>query len=117
MSSNSLTAVTTPLSPQGLDQIIATFGDIFAYVGADHLLDRRWQRHSLKYVALAFPMKLSWDPSRTVTQINCHKLLTGVFADVFRRIQSEGLQNQITTFGGCFSFRPQRTGTKLSAHA
>jgi hypothetical protein len=35
----------------------------------------------------------------------------------FFRIQSAGLQSQITSFGGCFAFRPQRTGAKLSTHA
>ena len=49
--------------------------------------------------------------------MTCHRLLATVFTDVFGRLQSAGLQEKITTFGGCFSFRPQRTGTKLSAHA
>jgi len=49
--------------------------------------------------------------------ITCHKLLASVFTGVFDRIQSSGLQSKITSFGGCFSFRPQRTGTKLSTHA
>jgi len=40
-----------------------------------------------------------------------------IFASVFSKIQSAGLQERLTSFGGCFSFRPQRTGTKLSAHA
>ena len=62
-------------------------------------------------------MKLSWDPSRSVTQITCHKLLASIFADVFERIQSSGLEEKVTSFGGCFSFRRQRTGTKLSAHS
>jgi hypothetical protein len=36
---------------------------------------------------------------------------------VFAEIKNAGLQDKITTFGGCFAFRSQRTGTKLSAHA
>jgi hypothetical protein len=43
--------------------------------------------------------------------------MAGIFADVFNRLKSAGLQEKITSFGGCFSFRPQRTGTKLSAHS
>lgn len=43
--------------------------------------------------------------------------MAGIFTDVFARLQQEGLQEKITSFGGCFSFRPQRTGTKLSAHS
>src|SRR5438067_2241240 len=62
-------------------------------------------------------MTLSWDPSRSINAITCHRLLAPVFADVFTQIQNSGLQTRITSFGGCFSFRPQRTGSKLSTHA
>ena len=43
--------------------------------------------------------------------------MAGIFTEVFARLQSAGLQGKISSFGGCFSFRPQRTGTELSAHA
>jgi hypothetical protein len=49
--------------------------------------------------------------------MTCHKLMVGIFTEAFERLQSSGLQEKITSFGGCFSFRPQRTGTKLSAHS
>ena len=103
-------------SPHGLDQIRATFGDIFQYVLPDHTLDPRWQADSLTRIALPFAMALSWDKPRTMTQMTCPKLMAGSFTDVFERLHGDGLQDKITTFGGCFSFRPQRTGTKLSAH-
>ena len=103
--------------PHGLDEILATFGDIFDYIHPGQTLDPRWQTDFLGRTTLPFPMVLSWDHTRTVHQITCHEILAGVFADVFAQIRSAGLQNKITSFGGCFSFRPQRTGTKLSAHA
>jgi hypothetical protein len=103
------------VSPCGLDQIRATFGDIFQYVLPDHTLDPRWQAEFLTRIKLPFPLTLSWDKSRTVAQMTCHKLLGGVFTEVFARLQNANAQNKITSFGGCFSFRPQRTGTKLSA--
>ena len=117
MSSNSLAAAAKLMPPHGLDQIITTFGDIFAHIGPDHALDLLWETDSLARVKLPFPMKLSWDQSRTVTWISCHKLVAGIFPEVFRNIQSAGLQKYIASFGGCFAFRPQRTGTKLSTHA
>jgi len=43
--------------------------------------------------------------------------MAGLFTDVFGHLQTSGLQETITSFGGCFSFRSQRTGTKLSAHS
>jgi hypothetical protein len=111
-------APTAPLAcPHGLDQIRATFGDIFKYVLPDHTLDPRWQTDFLALVALPFPLPLSWDKSRNVSEMTCHKLLTESFTDVFTRLENANLQEKITSFGGCFSFRPQRTGTKLSAHS
>jgi hypothetical protein len=105
------------MPPRGLDEVISTFGDIFAYVGLDHMLDPRWQNEFLDRVALPFPLPLSWDISRTVRQFTCHKLLVPIFAQVFDDLQNAGLQSKLTSFGGCFAFRPQRTGTKLSAHS
>ena len=62
MSTNSPAISLAP--PHGLDQIIATFGDIFAYIIADHTLDPRWQSEFLDRIALPFPMTLSWDHSQ-----------------------------------------------------
>jgi hypothetical protein len=117
LSTNSPTPTATLACPRGLDQIRATFGDIFKCVFPDHTLDPRWQTDFLTLIALPFPLPLSWDKSRTVTVMTCHKLMASIFTDVFGRLQTAGLQGKITSFGGCFSFRPQRTGTKLSAHS
>jgi hypothetical protein len=103
--------------PHGLDEIRATFGDIFHYIPSDHTLDPRWQSEFLTRIALPFQLPLSWDKSRIVDHITCHKLIAVSFTQVFAEIKNAGLQDKITTFGGCFAFRSQRTGTKLSAHA
>ena len=103
--------------PNGLDEICATFGDIFHYILSDHTLDPRWQTEFLTHIDLPFHLPLSWDKSRMIGQMTCHKLVAPSFTQVFAEIQSAGLQQKITSFGGCFSFRTQRTGTKLSTHA
>ena len=105
------------VAPNGLEEILATFGDIYKYIRLDGGLEPRWQADFLEPMALPFPLLLSWDHSKSVRQITCHKLMTVVFAAVFARIQERGLQAKIRSFGGCFAFRPQRTGTKLSAHS
>jgi len=105
------------VSPCGLDQILSTFGDIFQYVLPDHTPDLRWHTDFLARIALPFVLPLSWDKSRTVTQMTCHNSMAGLFTDVFGHLQTSGLQETITSFGGCFSFRSQRIGTKLSAHS
>ena len=115
LSGETLHAALVP--PHGLNEICATFGDIFGYIAKDQTLKAAWQKEFLTGVALPFPLTISWDHSQTVSLINYHKALAAVFGSVFSQIQNDGLQNAITSFGGCFSFRPQRTGTKLSTHA
>lgn len=115
LSGESSTVALVP--PHGLDEICTSFGDIFGYIATDHTLEAAWQSEFLARITLPFPLILSWNHSQSITAITCHKLLTKTFVGVFDRIQSEGLQNKVTSFGGCFSFRPQRTGTKLSTHA
>ena len=111
----SVPAVLRP--PNGMNEILATFGDIQQYIRQDGSLDPRWQADFLARAELPFAVKLSWDPGTTITQMTCHKRMVDVFAEVFDRIGSQGLREQIHTFGGCFSFRPQRNGVKLSTHA
>ena len=103
--------------PHGLEEICATFGDIFEYIAKDHTLDAGWPSGFLARITLPFPLTVSWDHSQSVSAMTCHKLLANVFSGVFDCLQAAGSQNKITSFGGCFSFRPQRTGTKLSTHA
>ncbi len=103
--------------PHGIEQIIANFGNIFEYVRKDGSLDPRWAAEFLVHIALPLPLVLSWDHATSVGQMTCHKKLADVFADVFGKLEAGGLQEKIKTFGGCFSFRQQRTSSKLSAHA
>ena len=118
MPDTSASPTRVPLTaPNGIDEIRATFGDILKYILSDHTLDPRWQTEFLTRIALPFQFPLSWDESRIVDHITCHKLIAGSFTQVFAEIQNAGLQDKITSFGGCFAFRPQRTGTKLSTHA
>src|ERR1051326_4147980 len=82
------------IPPHGLDQIVATFGNIFDYIRQDYMLDPLWQAEALQQTSLPFPLPLSWDRSRLVQRISCPKLLAQTCADVFLRIQSAGLQTQ-----------------------
>jgi hypothetical protein len=86
------------VAPHGLDEIIASFGDVYEYIGADGQLD------FLKGVSLPFSIRLWWDPSRTITQMTCHRRLTRVSLSAFGCIQERGLQARIMSFGGCFAF-------------
>src|SRR5579864_9784233 len=88
------------IPPNGLDEIRTTFGDIFHYILSDHTLDARWQSEFLTRIAMPFQLPLSWDRSRVVDHITCHKLVAAKFTQVFAEIQSAGLADKITTLGG-----------------
>jgi LysM repeat protein len=103
--------------PNGLEQILATFGNIYDYIAEDGTLDPRWQAEFLTRSALPFAMPLSWDRAKVVSQLQCHVKLRDVFPAVFTAIAQRGLQPQIKTFGGCFNFRTKRTAGKLSTHS
>src|SRR5713226_6512229 len=72
--------------PHGRDEIIGVFGDIREYIGTDGQLEARWQLEFLAKATLPFPLRLSWDPVRTVTRMTCHRRRTGIFASVFASI-------------------------------
>lgn len=72
---------------------------------------------------LPYPMRIAWDKAKTVSKIQCHKLISAnllaVFNDLkthygFEKIQELG----IDLFGGCVNIRLQRgSKTKWSRHS
>jgi len=106
-----------PPTPHGLEGVIDTFGDIYDWMQDDGTLDSGFQRQQLDRADLPFPVALSWDTSRRVTQLYCHKLLAPVFVEVFETIERAGLRDEVRTYGGCFNFRSKRSAAKLSTHS
>lgn len=105
------------MPPRGLQEIVSSFGDIFDFLHADGSLDPRWESEMLTRITLPFPLPLSWNPDLMVGQLRCHKLLADVFSQVFSEIEQQGLAGRVHSLGGCFSFRTQRAGAKMSTHA
>jgi hypothetical protein len=74
-------------------------------------------------IKLPYPMLIAWDKSKSVTKIQCHKLvasnLISVFADLLsfyglKKIHDLG----IDIFGGCYNVRLMRgSKTKWSRHS
>ena len=103
--------------PVGLAGIVREFGDVREFVRRDGCLDPRWESESLAVVSLPFPVLLAWDHSRAVSSFRCHHRLTEIFSQVFGHIAVAGLASKVRSFGGCFMYRSQRTGAKLSTHS
>lgn len=77
---------------------------------------------NLTVIKLPYPMRIAWDTTVSVKNIQCHKLiaepLTNVFNDLLAHYGLPELQRLgIDLFGGCYNFRQMRGGTKWSRHS
>jgi hypothetical protein len=105
------------LPPNGLEEILGSFGNIYNYLGDDGCLDPRWETDQLARAPMPFSLPLSWDQTKLARTIYCHRRLVPVLTDVFNAIQREDLQDRLKTYGGCYNFRGKRTSGKLSTHS
>ena len=103
--------------PNGLDDIMTVFGDIYKYIQKDGTLAVSWELDHMARCRIPFSIRLSMDHSKEITIIYCNKKLADVFPAVLADIQAAKLQGEIKTFGGCFNFRSKRSGGKLSTHS
>jgi LysM repeat protein len=103
--------------PNGLTEVIETFGDVASYISDDGTLRPAWYDDALARAQLPRPIMLSWDHSQFVTRILCHKKLVATFTELFRVLDQPDLRGSVKSYGGCFAFRPKRNGSKLSTHS
>jgi hypothetical protein len=104
-------------TPNGYEQIVATFGDVESFVDETGILRPTWQVQYLSIADLPFKIPLAWNTRVQISRITCHKLMVEKFEQIFQEIFLQGLSAKITSYGGCFNFRQQRTGPQLSTHA
>lgn len=106
--------------PHGLEEIKATFGNIFDFIRSDKSLDPAWEAMQIVHAALPFPIVLSGHPAEHVNSIQCHVKLANIMPAVFADIERKNLADKIREYGGCYEFRPKHnlTGTSdLSVHS
>ena len=78
---------------------------------------------NLTSIALPYPMRIAWDTAKTVSKIQCHKLISvpllAVLNDCLAHYGLPKLQELgIDLFGGCVNVRLQRgSKTKWSRHS
>ena len=73
-------------------------------------------------VVLPVPLKIAWEPAKTITSFRCHRLLapaiTSIFAAAVEHFGETRFRAlKLDLFGGCFADRPMRGGSKKSVHA
>jgi hypothetical protein len=103
-------------TPNGLPEIVATFGNISQYIHSDGTLSLDWEIDQTGIVQLPFELTLAWDQQKQVDKIRCHKLLMPVFEQAFSELLQQGLAPLVSQFGGCYMYRPERASSKLSSH-
>lgn len=105
-------------APHGFEAILATFGEIGRFIRPDGTIDPRWESGNMVSVALPYPLRLAWgNPAPLATKIRCHKLVAPVVLQAFEAIDRAGLRRAVRTFGGCYNYRPKRTGSRPSTHS
>ena len=103
--------------PQGLEQLLGIFGNIYEYVDENGCFDESsWRADMLSTVQVPFPVGLSWDYTRRVRSVRCHKKIAGIIGDAFHAVKREGFEGEIVTLGDFYNFRSKRTCGKLSTH-
>jgi len=103
--------------PQGYQQILDCFGNIYDFFDEDGGFDESaWCAEMMTTAKLPFPVALSWDHSRQIHKVRCHKKMAGIIQDVFFALQQEGFADEIITLGDFYNFRSKRSSGKLSTH-
>lgn len=78
---------------------------------------------NLTTIELPYPMRIAWDTTKTVSKIQCHKLIADKLLNVFKDLLTSYGYNEINRlgidlFGGCVNVRLQRgSKTKWSRHS
>lgn len=103
--------------PHGMEQIVATYGDVTQFIQPDGTLSRAWEENYLGIVGLPFPLRLSWQTDVVIHRIRCHKKIMPIMRDILDVVNRHGLREQLEFFGGCFEYRAKRQSHHISLHA
>ena len=82
-----------------------------------------WLSSHLKNFTAPYPLTLSWDVTKTVTKLYCHKLVGENLVRVFEQILAhygsldEVKRARMHLYGGCYNFRLIKNSNRLSCHA
>ena len=107
-----------PLRPTGLAALCATFGN-----PGNFLEDKaRWEALTLTRVPLVTPLRYAYPHPVTgapqmVSTVWAHHLIARRLVDTLQACLDAGVPHDRLVYGGCYTWRAQRGGTKLSTHA
>ncbi|MBI4024836.1 MAG: M15 family metallopeptidase [Verrucomicrobia bacterium] len=92
-------------------------------LGPDGMPTDRWEDANLVWLPTPFPMRLAWQPKRTVMSVRCHRLVAESLGRVLSNILAvfgspkAVWAAHLDLYGGCYNYRVRRGLTRLSVHA
>lgn len=92
-------------------------------LGADGTPTAAWESANLVLIQAPYPLTLSFDPTKQVKKIRCHRLVAESLERVLAGILvhygtlDEIRRARMDLFGGCFNFRRVSGSGRLSTHA
>ena len=105
-------------TPNGKEEIIRLFGDPTSYeLDQGQRVKDDWPNSILTPVYLVSPLPLSWNMAQKVKRISINKQLAADFSHLLGELESAHLWEKITSFGGCYCWRAQVGGDRLSTHS
>jgi hypothetical protein len=106
------------LSTLSYEQKIEVFGDFTPYINEEGLPNLFWEEEILTTITMPASLPLSWDNSKLVRNIRCHKKIARFLLQALNDVYSYPVVwETINDYGGCYNFRLQRKSTNsLSSH-
>lgn len=104
-------------TPNGINEIINAYGNVAEYIRTDGTLDPEWERRYIASVPIPISLPLAWDKRVRVSSIRVNKALVDTVRSTFDAIVDRGLDPQLRTYGGAYTFRAKRGIAKYSTHS
>jgi hypothetical protein len=101
-----------PNRPTSMDGVIATFGDPGPYVNDK----AAWEARVLDQAALPQPLVYAYDQHQPIRRVRAHRFLVTHLADTLMACLQAGVPPQRLKYGGSYSWRVVRGGSRLSLH-
>lgn len=102
--------------PVGILEIQGLYGDPQAFMRDDGTPSPLWELRMCK-VALPGPLPLGWKPDAIVRSARVNQVIAAEFERVLRALKSCGAWENLLSYDGGYTWRPQRGSNKLSMHA
>lgn len=92
-------------------------------LGPDGLPTERWKHGNLTIARVPFHLRMPWDHGITIRSFQCHKAVRVSIETIYDKIWNHYGRDlkaireaRVDIFGGCYSFRRNAGGAKLSMH-